>query len=302
MKKTVLAFIIILVGMFLFLSLIDTSDYVAGKKLWRGNKRFVEIARDPNVVPKQEFENLADSYTTILADYPDSQFVPLIKFQIGKLLTLKGSYGEARKSFAEIAEQYAGNSDMCTRALLYVGMTYEKEARGKEAIKIYKKIMSAYPRTDIGLRMPMLIMRYYKRAGDKGEALKAYLDAVAFYTKIHEENHDNVYGFRALNILSQAYLNQKNWEKAVDVLARMLIEYSSLKFVDYRKVYNIIKTINTVSLTHLKNYDRPKAIYTEFLEENPQHPIKRVLSEMIVAIDELKGNQDLPEGVADNVR
>jgi len=283
----------------LALSLIDTSDYTAGKRYWWVNKRFYELSRDPNVVPQQEFEDIIDSYTNIITDYPDSELIPSIKFQIGKLLTLQGKYKRARNIFEDIIKVYEDKHQLCTEALLYIGMAYEKEQREEEAIKVYKKIMALYPTTDIGLRMPLLIVQYYARAKKLREEKKAYQEAVDFYYETHKNNRDNIIGYRALNILSRAYLDQKEWQKAIDILADMLMQYAPTKIIHYREAYNLIKIINNVALSELKDYDKPKAIYQRFLEQNPQHPLKSILSEMIMTINDLNGQKNISSELAD---
>lgn len=288
MKKVLLVLIGILAGVFLLLSFLDKSDYAIEKKLWRIQKQFDQIAQDPRVVPDQKFESVARSYLSVIKQHPRSPLVKKIYLQIGRVYGLKKDFAKARENFQAVFNKYADDKEVAAEALMNLGITYEGEMDEKQAIATYKKIIDSYPTTDIGLNMPLYIVNYYLRVSKVNESNVALREAVSFYKDICRDHPKSIIEFNALRLLVTAYFAQKDWSQGVNTLGEVLLKYPSGQYMNVDRANLIIKSINTVAVTQLKDYDVAINIYQKFMSQNPKHPLNKKLQDMINALQELK--------------
>ena len=94
--------------------------------------------------------------------------------------------------------------------------------------------------------------------------------------------------FNALRFLATTYFKQKEWSKGVETLEKVLLEYPDRQYLTVQRAEVIIKTINTVSLTQLQDYNVPLKIYEGFIARNASHPLNSVLKEMIKGLKKLQ--------------
>lgn len=288
MKKTFAIFGSIIIFLFIFLSIVDNSDYGLEKRLFRVQKQFNQAARDPRAVPDQKFDHIVEQYRKLIEKYPHSKEVPKIYMQMGMTYLLKQDIGKARTTFQEIINKFPENEEICTVALLNIGNTFESEKKEKEAIDIYEGILSKYPLTEVGLNMPLYMANYYLKVDQKEKSNEMIRRAVLFYKKISKENPQTLQEFNALRLLVTAYYAQENWREAVNTLGKILLDYGNKKYLTPQRANLIIKSINTVSITKVQDYHLPRDIYQKFMSQYPEHPLSKVLADMLNALKKLE--------------
>lgn len=288
MKKVLSILAGILVGLFIVLSLLDKSEYGVERKVWLAQKKFERLVQDPKAVPDVEFDNVIKQYTKIIHQHPSSSLTPKIPLQIGKIYTYKKDYPKARETFSETIRRYPQLPELSAEALANIGWTYELEKKWPQALSNYEKIIAQYPLTETGMNTPIYIASYYERNNDAAQAATAYQRAVAFYKKVAAEHPNSNYEFGALRILSSTYFSLQEWEKGIKTLGKILVNYPTKQYLNAQRADLIIRTINTISVTQLHNYDIPIDIYQEFIEKNSKHPLAKVLNDIISQLKLLK--------------
>ena len=116
MKRILRIYLIVLVGIFFFLELLDLNgDYGVEKKLWRLNKQYAEIARDPAAAPANEFAELVEKYGMVIKEHPRSKLIPNVYLLIGQVYIAKKDYTSARAVLAKVPEQFPNEAEISTR-------------------------------------------------------------------------------------------------------------------------------------------------------------------------------------------
>ena len=289
MKKALISYLVILIGLFVLLSVLDSGgEYAAEKKVWKIQRRFSEIAKDPGSVPDLKYDEVIGELRETVNEYPDSRLVPDLYVFLGRLYAMKKDYAAAREQFRTIIRKYPDDKDASANALFSVGKTYEAGDNWTKAYGTYKSILEKYPETNVALGVPLYIARYHKGKGEAQSAVLAYDLAENYYKKIASENSGKPLGFNALRYLSNCYLEQDRWNEAIDTLGSILETYAPLGHLTVKSADMMIKTINIVSSYQLKDYNVAIRLYQGILDRNPEHPMRDYLEKIIDAFNQLK--------------
>lgn len=289
MKKALYTFAVILIGVYILFSLLDRrGEYVVEQKIWRAHKKFASIAKDPKVVPDSAFDNVAAEYQSVINEYPDSPVIPNAYLLLGRVYMLKKDYGVAREKFEKVVEKYTKYLDVCAEAVSLIGNSYELEGDGQSAIVAYRRIVNNYPMTAIGMNTPLYIASLYSRLGNAQTASLEFAKVVTYYKEITQKNPNTLLGMNSIKLLASTYFVQKKWREGVETLGRLLHEYAKPQFLTVSRLTIILRTINTVSVTQLKDFDLAIQIYQTFVKNNPDNPLNGIMNNMINQLQELK--------------
>lgn len=288
MRKIILLFSGVLITIFVLLSWLDNGDYALEKRLWRINKAFRVIAADPQIVSPQQFRRVMSHYEGLLKKYPNSKEIPTVLLQIGRMYALRQEWPQARKSFQLVLEKYPQAEEFCAQALREIGKTYEAQGNSTAAQDTYQEILKKYPLTAVGLDIPLYIINFYERAGDSREAQKAVHEAVYFYRQMADKLPVSYQRFMVLRKLTTAYVTQENWLSALETLEDILMELPSYRDLKEGAGEGVIKSINSIAVMQLKDYNRPILIFQEFIRRNPRHYLTPKIQELVNALEQLK--------------
>lgn len=289
MKKAVLIYIGILAGVFVLFSLLGrNSDYAIEQMAWKVQREYIDILKDPKVVPEQTFNEVIRDYQKITERYPNSKLTPAIRMLVGNVYHVKKDYEASREKFNEIIKLYPQNKELQAKALSAIGRTYEAQDNWPGARKVYDRIVADYALTRTGLSVPIYIASHYKAQNDYQKTMDAYDRAITHYNTLAAQNPDSPTEYSALRYLGNCYLDQKRWREAVEVLGKITGKYGRPEHMNIHTLDIILKTINTVSVYQLKDYGLPLQIYQDIITKNPNHPWKDYFQKMIDALSTLK--------------
>jgi len=283
MKRTLIILGVIILAVFIALSVMDKSDYKIEKKLWRIQKRFNKIARDPVSAPSQEYDAVEKLYAAVIDDHPETTLLPNIYLQISRLYGMKKEYNKARLVLEECMLRFSDNQKFMPEAIINVAMLYEAEGNEKGVLETFERVKKEYPLTEIGLTTPLNIVNYYTRANKGREASDALIEAVAYYKKIARDNRNTKVEFDALRLLVTTYYMDAKWQEAMSTLERILFGFADDKLLKVQRVNLIIKTINTVAVQKLGSFDVAIGLYQRFIDNNPRHGLSTYLKGIIKA-------------------
>lgn len=289
MKKILLIYVAVLAGLFAVFSLLGTnSEYAVEQRVWKVQKEYLDILKDPKVIPEQTFQGVIRKYERIITRHPDSRLTPGLRMLVGNVYSLKKDYETARRKFNEIIGLYPDNKELQAQALAAIGRTFEAQGDWPQAKKTYDRILMDYTLTQTGLGVPMYLVNHYKEQKDDQKTMEAYGRAVAHYDAVAAQNPDSAAEYAALRYLGNCYLDQKRWREAVETFGRVLSKYARAEYMSPQAADMIVKTINTVSVYQLKDYDLAGRIYQDIIEQHPHHPLKAYFQKMLDALNTLK--------------
>ena len=295
MRKSVLIQLGVLVFIFILLSLLDrNSEYVAEIAIWKINNKYVAMSKDPKIYPDNVFNSLIEEYEGFVRKFPKSRLVPEARISMGRIHVLKTDYAAAREIFEGIRGQYLEQADIGVEALLEVARSYALENEFDQVLGVYRRILKEYPLTKIGLMTPLLIAKFYGDNQKTKEAKSTLEQAVGYYQQLLKTNSDPSVRWGLLQSSASCYSALERWEESVGILKQMLWEFSNSDHYDeieLKQVDDIIKTINTISIGRLEDYDLPIQIYRDFIDEHPTHSLKKSLIGVIHGLEELKKNK-----------
>lgn len=291
MKKKILILFGVLLGIYIVLTMMDTSEYRAEKSLWRMQKKYTVIAQDPKAVPESQFKRVIKGYRNLIKRYSKSKYVPQMYSSIGMLYAMNKDYENARKVFGEVVTKFSDSPAVVSKALMDIGNVYLIENKMKQAVGIYRRIWIDYSETEAGFMMPLYIAKIYSNTGQEDMVQKYLAEAVAFYKNI-AENEENSHMVRIVGYqtLATAYIAQKEWEKALDVLKKILYDYADSKLMTPQRLSGITRTLNLVCIVRLKDFDRAKAIYGGFIDDHSGHYLNPFLEKVLESLDLMKEN------------
>jgi len=289
MKRISFFCVVILVGLFLLLSSLDRNgEYVAEREFWKANRSYSTLSKDLKSVPDAAFEDLIQKYRRFIERFPTSAFIPLSHIMIARVYILRKDYPKARKQLEETISRYSNNAKIGVEAASQILRTYTAENDLMNMMGTYQRILRDYPLTELGLRYPFLIAKHYDERNDQAKAQKAFRDAIAYYTTMINQYRDSEVELYAMKMLATCYMMGKQWEEAVNTFGKLLMKFPSNPSFNSQRADSIIKSINTISLTQIKNYDVPISIYQKFIEQNSDHPFSHALNEMVRSLRDLK--------------
>ena len=279
-----------LIAIFISLSLADTDDYALEKQLWRMDKVFTVIAHAPENVTGQKFGRTIDKYQQLIKKFPRARQIPIVYLQIGRLYKLQGQRVEARTHFQIILDKYPQSANFGAAALFEICKTYEEEGRAAQAISAYQEILERYPLSNIGLDIPLYIVDYYRRIGENRKAEMAVKNAIIFYQKMAESSEFSNENLKILRKLATAYVFDEDWVSALKALERLFLEFG--EELGPKALDGVIKSINSIAVMQLKDYDRAIDIYQKFVQKSPEEALTPKVKEIIRALEQLKKPDD----------
>lgn len=292
MKKAYLFLLAILIGVFAVFTALDyRGNYASERKLWRINNVFAKAARDPKIIPEATFIRIVNEYEQFIKDYPDSTLLPVAHILTGRVYMIKKDYTKARNIYEEVVKIYHDKPNIAVEVVADIGRTYALEENVNGVIGNYKRVIQDYPTTQIGLQAPILLTKLYSVRGDAARTEEAYKQAVEHYKKLINDNPNDRIEFDALRSLGTLYLTANQKRKAVETFGRVLIKFPQKEYLTANRVTTLIKTINTVSIVDLKDYDLPISIYEEFIKVHPGHPFVGSFKDIIESVKLLKDSK-----------
>lgn len=289
MKKLLFnLFLILLIVFIVFTALDYKGTYSAERDLWKINDKFSQAAIDPKSIPDSTFESLASRYQAFIKKYPDSALVPPVQILIGRVYLTKGDYARAREQFEKIIKIYKDKPNVGVEAAADIGRTYALENNSEMVLKNYERVKNEFPLTPIGMQAPLILAKYHSERGDVEKTQAAFDAAITHFKKIIKDNPDSTIEFNALRSLGATYLASKKFDEAVNTFGTILLKFPQRKYLNSARINTLVKTINTVSVVELQDYERPIKIYSTFIKKHPEHPFNNSFKEMMKSLQLLR--------------
>ncbi|MBF0532580.1 MAG: tetratricopeptide repeat protein [Candidatus Omnitrophica bacterium] len=286
MKKTLILYIEILVGLGLVLMVFNINgDYAAEKQLWRIDREFATIAQDPKASPDAAYDRVIKKYEHFIKRFAHSRLQPLGYIFLGRVYSTHQDYRHGRSIFETAIARNKDKSTICLMALSEIGKTYVLEQNFPKVLETYDRVFKSYPQSDIGWRVPLLKASIYSLQKKEDLKQQTLADAVAYYKSMSQKNKKSLVGFVALRFLAETQIILKQWQDAEDTFRTILIEYPDPQYLTPSSAAWILRSVNVIAINELKNPQVAMGIYQQFIQTYPRHRLNKTLS---VLVDTLK--------------
>ncbi len=288
-KKYLSAYAAVLAAVFLILSLLDKGgDYAVERRLWQINRKYTHALKDPRTASPYVFDEIVRAYRKVIAQYSQAESIPGVYVLLARIYIVRSDFENARETLSEVIKLHPDYGELSAEAVSLMAKTYELEGDWPKARELYQKVVEQYPRTNIGLTVPLYIAEYHQRRNDFRNAMSSYAKAIDFYREMAAANPDSRLEFESLRYLANCYVAQNRWQEAVETLKQILLKYPSDEYLDRPKADLIIKTINTIVTTQIRDYDMAIAVYREFMQKHPDHSLNDTFSSLVEHFEKLK--------------
>lgn len=289
MKKSIFIYSGILISVFIVLSLFNIrGEYEAEKAMWRINRDFGRIIKDPDSIPEAEFKSVIKNYLAFKNKYSYSKLAPIAHVLAARVYLIKKDYIKARGVYEEIVKTYKNNPIICAQAIFEIAESYNKENNFQNMVATLKRLIKEYPLTEIGFQAPISLAEHIIKKGDLELGQQYLNEAVDHYNALTLKYKDPNIVFNAKRSVVVCYMALKKWNKAIDILSEILMNFPETKYLNPQRADKIISSINMISITKLKNYDLPIGIYQDFINKYPKHAYRKALEAMIKSLNLLK--------------
>ena len=287
MKKILLYLSGALIIIYVLLNFIDFhSEYKSERALWIINKQFFNLAKDPKAIPDATFNTLIKDYESYGKKYSYSKLVPASEIFLGRVYAIKENYVKAREIYEETFKKNRSNADIAVQALVEIGQTYAAQKDEANLLNTYERILKDYPLTNLGIHIPILKAKLYSQNNHYKQAMQSLDEAIEYYKNLIAKHPNSQVEVISLRLLGISYMDKKEWEAGVKTFCDLLLKYPDTQ--NPKNIESIVKTINTISIMQLKNFNIPMDFYNKFITTHPNHPFNKQFTEILNKIIELK--------------
>ena len=235
MKKSLFLFPSLLLLAFIFLTLIDCSDYALEKKIWLNQREYDQLSQNPQLMTKDQFYAVINSYKALIRHYPHSHLLVNIYMHMGDIYLAHRDIQLARACYEEILKKK------------YIPDEYMAEVLVKIALA-------------------------YKQEGKQDKANLELIQAEIKYKEIILKNKSLSETLTAEGILARCYLAQSQWENAFKVLSSILIKDPPSPLLNNQMKRSMINSIKELCIEKLKNPALFQRFFDELIKKYPNLP------------------------------
>jgi tetratricopeptide (TPR) repeat protein len=164
-------------------------------------------------------------FMTIYGEYPKSVEAPRALLAAADIRFNEKRYAEAREFYRKVIDEYFDSTPEVVQAEWQTARLLEKSGKWSDASLKYKEIYQNYPRTEQGLKSPLMIIRNYRDKDQPDAARAAYNQAVEHYERLISSQDPAAVKILAESHLVTAHADMGRWEEAADLLLRLPEKY-----------------------------------------------------------------------------
>lgn len=252
------------------------GEYPAEKLFWKASKLSEGVFANPEGTPTGQFKEVVSAFQRVIDKYPESRKAGEAQFMISGLYIARNDLTGARREFSKVITEYPDRADLCAKAKLKIGETYEMEKNWNAALHQYNETISKYPHSVEALQLPLYIARHYLKAGRTAEASSAYASALESYNKIVSQHPRTNLALVAQDLIASCYIDQQQWGNAIDALRVMVDTYPGGP-----KTPTALFTIGVIYHRQLNQPDKARVVFKEFIEKYPKHKLVSLAQEIM---------------------
>lgn len=292
-------FIKLLLIYFIFLSgcAID-PHYTAEKLFWYAEQNAKKITFEKKgILNETDWNNIISYYRKVIKFSPLDKLSLKSKAVIIKIYLAQNKYDEIHVELKEIIENFSVDPGISTKAFFTSGKIYELEKKFDDAFLEYEKIKDLYPLSNIGLNIPLYLLKFCKEHKDKIQYNWTYDETKRHYLQLVNEYSKTSYEIPLKNYLLQLYFQEEKWEEVIDFWS----ETSKRENVETPLIMQASLAQADVYSQKLDQKDKAVEILKELYSKYPDHEfikhIKFRLAYLYKTMNDLSKSKELFENI-----
>lgn len=227
MKKLIIILIGVLIVVFVALSFMNRQgEYAAEKQFYKATKLYNKITSNPEVPVPRMVKTVEDRLKAVIDMFPESGVAKKAHLLLIDLYMYDKKYTKAVDVADKMIERYKGDDPTLSQVHFAKGLSYQNMDQWNKALDEFEILKKKYFYTTIGLQTPFYIVNYYNKNGKAEKASQALGDAIEFYKELSTKYKGTAIGYTASNNLTQAYIEQENYEDAYRNLRYIVDNYT----------------------------------------------------------------------------
>ncbi|RJP28779.1 MAG: hypothetical protein C4533_03035 [Candidatus Omnitrophota bacterium] len=275
---------ILLILALAFVVLGCSDRYAIEKRYWGLQKQAGDIFGNPHSTPPRQIEQVVKKFNGFANKYPGTNLAIDADFTIARLYAAKEDFDKAREQLSAIMKKYSNSPVIVSEAMALYGNSYEMENKWGLAVNEYKKVYEKYPYSRAGFELPIYIARHYKAKFQPESMNEAYMEAVAHYKTLIQDNTDPRIAINAYFLMTNCYMELKDWNAVVSAYDSIIKNYK-----DNPKAQSAVETATLnkalIYATQLKNLPKAKEILAEFTKRYPRSRLIKVANNLLKEIE-----------------
>ena len=259
----------------------NQAVFNAEKLFFKAEKIKQNILVNPEIASPDDYKKAEQAYREIIdkfsSGYEDqAQIKGIVRrswLTIAQLALMQKKDNEAISIYREIIERSANDIELCAVAQFSLAQSYERADQFDAAIAAYQVVVQDYPpvlsdtllpNLNI-LNTPLYIARLYRQKQNVILADQQYEEARRYYADVMQKYPGSDVSLAAQNQIAMTHADQGNWNKAMDVLNNMIVQYA-----DDPKIIGTMFTMGTLYAQQLNQQERALETFQQILQKFPR--------------------------------
>lgn len=246
-----------------------SQSYQAEKDYYNATKQLENLQKNKGADLKpQDFENIVGSFQKIVDKYPGTVKAADSLFVIARIRAMQRDFGKSRAALKVVIQNFTGIGDKAAEARFQIAGLYEVEGDWDNAETSYWETAEYHPMETKGLYAPIHIILHAKRLKNADQQAQAYTRAMKHYKDLLKQVGPIQASAKVKNYVALTYLANDNYDEAKKEWRSIAKEFPQSPYAPLS-----LLAAAEVSVKHQQNFDEAIAIYSQFLEEYPTHPL-----------------------------
>jgi len=242
------------------------SQYVAEKLFWQAQQDMKDIAAKGLAnLTDADYDKIIRLHQNVVEACPLEPIAAKAQFVIADTYAAQGKYREAQAELLAIINNFSSLPELAARAQFNIGKLYESQGKWDKAREEYEKLMDLYPVTELGLNMPLYIIRYYQSVNDKKEEEKAYRQAIRHYSDISNEFAETDFSPVIQDYMASFYAGHGDYQEAIEAWKKTIFSFPLNPLA--KKAFLAVAETYALGLNDLTS---AIATYEAFIESYPK--------------------------------
>ncbi|NJN32565.1 MAG: hypothetical protein HC824_20705, partial [Synechococcales cyanobacterium RM1_1_8] len=96
-----------------------------------------------------------------------------------------------------------------------------------------------------------------------------FVEAEDFYQQLMDKKEEP-FAFRAYGLLAQLYAGREYWDAAFKIYQQLFLEYAETSFFTPPIAETVLRSMNTIGVSKIKDLPRLISVYQRFIEKYPR--------------------------------
>ena len=267
--------------LFILLGCSVDPAYEAEKAYWEVQRLAISLSEsNPEGLEKKHYKQVIDALDQASQIDPLGALSAKMQFQIAQIYLSLGEREQAHEVLEAVYLRFSESENqdepsirnVAAQAAFMSANLYKLKGEIEEANKRYDMILETYPLTQVGLKLPVDMVKYYKKQGNASEIKDTFSRARAHYENLLKIYVGTPTGENIKFYSLQIYEEEEAWQDILDFWNSEIQTRKGLANVIAARVAKA-----NLLATKMNNASEAESIYKDIIENFPNSPSVPIL-------------------------